>query len=72
MCFGIPGDPGERPEHYAEEVAEISTVDALLALVKEGKTINKNDSIITLESDKSSVEVPSTYSGKIEKIKKQN
>jgi len=37
-------------------------------LVKDGQTINKNDSIITLESDKSSVEVPSTHSGKIEKV----
>ena len=37
-------------------------------LVKEGQTINKNDSLITLESDKSSVEVPSTQSGTINKI----
>jgi pyruvate dehydrogenase E2 component (dihydrolipoamide acetyltransferase) len=37
-------------------------------LVEDGQTINKNDSIITLESDKSSVEVPSTHSGKIEKV----
>ena len=37
-------------------------------LVKEGQSIDKNDSIITLESDKSSVEVPSTHSGKVDKI----
>ena len=43
-------------------------VEVIEVLVKEGQTINKNDSIITLESDKSSVEVPSTHSGKIGKI----
>ena len=43
-------------------------VEVIEVLVKDGQTINKNDSIITLESDKSSVEVPSTHSGKIEKI----
>ena len=36
-----------------------------MVLFKEGQTINKNDSLITLESDKSSVEVPSTQSGTI-------
>ena len=37
-------------------------------LVKEGSDIKKNDSIITVESDKSSVEVPSTFDGTVEKI----
>ena len=37
-------------------------------LLKKVKQLNKNDSLITLESDKSSVEVPSTHSGKVEKI----
>ena len=43
-------------------------VEVIEVLVKNGQTINKNDSLITLESDKSSVEVPSTHSGEIEKI----
>jgi len=43
-------------------------VKVIEVLVKDGQTINKNDSLITLESDKSSVEVPSNHSGKIEKI----
>ena len=37
-------------------------------LVKEGQEIKKNDPIITIESDKSSVEIPSTINGLIEKI----
>ena len=37
-------------------------------MVKEGQEIKKNDPIITIESDKSSVEIPSIFSGKIESI----
>ena len=38
-------------------------------MVKPGDTINKNDPIVTLESDKSSVEVPSPFAGKISSLK---
>ena len=50
------------------DMGDFKDVEVIEVLVKDGQTINKNDSIITLESDKSSVEVPSTHSGKIEKI----
>ena len=38
-------------------------------LIKEGDQIKKGDAILTLESDKSSVEVPSPFGGKISSIK---
>ncbi len=50
------------------DMGDFKDVEVIEVLVKDGQKINKNDSIITLESDKSSVEVPSTHSGKIEKI----
>ncbi|MDA8538814.1 2-oxo acid dehydrogenase subunit E2 [Candidatus Pelagibacter bacterium] len=50
------------------DMGDFKDVEVIEVLVKDGQTINKNDSIITLESDKSSVEVPSTHSGKIEKV----
>ncbi|MBD1138443.1 2-oxo acid dehydrogenase subunit E2 [Pelagibacterales bacterium SAG-MED41] len=50
------------------DMGDFKDVEIIEVLVKGGQTINKNDSLITLESDKSSVEVPSTHSGKIEKI----
>ena len=50
------------------DMGDFKDVEIIEVLVKSGQTINKNDSLITLESDKSSVEVPSTHSGKIEKI----
>ena len=50
------------------DMGDFKDVEVIEVLVKEGQTINKNDSLITLESDKSSVEVPSTQSGTINKI----
>ena len=37
-------------------------------LVKEGQKVKKNQSLITIESDKSSIEVPSTFEGIVENI----
>ena len=50
------------------DMGDFKDVEIIEVLVKDGQTINKNDSLITLESDKSSVEVPSTHSGTVEKI----
>ena len=50
------------------DMGEFKDVEVIEVLVKEGQKIKKNDSLITLESDKSSVEVPSTHEGVIEKI----
>ncbi len=49
-------------------IGDFKDVEIIEILVKDGQDINKGDSIITLESDKSSVEVPSDHSGKITKI----
>ena len=49
-------------------IGDFKEVEVIEVLVKEGQTIKKNDSVITLESDKSSVEVPSNYDGEIKKI----
>jgi len=49
-------------------IGDFKEVEVIEVLVKAGKEIKKNDSIITLESDKSSVEVPSNFNGKIKKI----
>jgi pyruvate dehydrogenase E2 component (dihydrolipoamide acetyltransferase) len=49
-------------------IGDFKEVEVIEVLVKEGQKIKKDDSIITLESDKSSVEVPSNFSGIIKKI----
>ena len=49
-------------------IGEFKDVEVIEVLVNEGDFIKKNDPLITIESDKSSVEVPSTHEGKVEKI----
>ncbi len=50
------------------DMGDFKDVEIIEVLVKEGQQIKKNDSLITLESDKSSVEVPSSHEGVVEKI----
>ena len=51
------------------DIGDFENVEVIELLVKEGQEIEKNDPVITIESDKSSVEIPSTFSGKIDSIK---
>ncbi|MDB3873510.1 pyruvate dehydrogenase (acetyl-transferring), homodimeric type [Pelagibacteraceae bacterium] len=50
------------------DIGDFKEVEIIEILVTEGQKISKNDPLITLESDKSSVEVPSTENGTIKKI----
>ena len=47
------------------DIGDFDSVEVIEVLVKVGDQINKDDPIVTLESDKSSVEVPSLIAGKI-------
>ena len=51
------------------DIGDFENVEVIELLVNEGQEIKKNDPVITVESDKSSVEIPSSLSGKIESIK---
>ena len=51
------------------DIGDFESVEIIEILVKIGDNIKKNDPIVTLESDKSSVEVPSPFEGKISEIK---
>ena len=50
-------------------IGEFKDVEIIEVLVSENKSIKKNDPIITIESDKSSVEIPSTSDGVIKSLK---
>ena len=50
------------------DIGEFENVEVIELLVREGQEIKKNDPVVTIESDKSSVEIPSTFSGKIKSI----
>ena len=50
------------------DIGDFEQVEIIEVIVKAGESIKKNDPVVTLESDKSSVEVPSTVEGKISNI----
>jgi len=50
------------------DIGDFDNVEIIEILVKKGQKINKNDPVVTLESDKSSVEVPSNHEGQVESI----
>ena len=50
-------------------IGDFRDVEVIEVLVTEGQTIQKNDPLITIESDKSSIEIPSNYEGKIKSLK---
>ena len=56
-------------ELLVPDIGDFDQVEIIEVLVKEGNKIKINDPIVTLESDKSSVEVPSTLDGEVESIK---
>ncbi len=50
-------------------IGDFKDVEVIEVLVTEGQLIKKNDALITIESDKSSVEIPSNLEGKIKNLK---
>ena len=50
-------------------IGDFKDVEVIEVLVAEGQSIKKNDALVTIESDKSSVEIPSDIEGKIKSLK---
>ena len=50
-------------------IGDFKDVEVIEVLVSEGQILKKNDPLITIESDKSSVEIPSNLEGKIKTVK---
>ena len=51
------------------DIGDFKDVEIIEVLVKPGDEIKKNDPVVTLESDKSSVEVPSPFEGRISELR---
>ena len=51
------------------DIGDFENVEVIELLIKERQEIKKNDPVITIESDKSSVEVPSIFLAKVDSIK---
>ncbi len=49
-------------------IGEFKDVEVIEVIAKNSENLKKNDPLITIESDKSSVEIPSPFDGKVDKI----
>ena len=50
-------------------IGDFKDVEVIEVLVSEGQMLKKNDPLITIESDKSSIEIPSILEGKVKSLK---
>ncbi len=51
------------------DIGDFKDIPVIEILVKPGDTVEKEDSLLTLESDKATMEVPSTHSGVVKEIR---
>lgn len=51
------------------DIGDVAEVDVIEVLVAEGDTVAKEQSLITVESDKASMEIPSTAAGVVKSLK---
>ena len=51
------------------DIGDFDEVEIIEILVSKGDDVSKDDSLITLESDKASMEIPSPFEGKVADIK---
>jgi pyruvate dehydrogenase E2 component (dihydrolipoamide acetyltransferase) len=55
-------------EIQVPNIGEFKNVEVIEVLVSNGQSVSKNDPLITIESDKSSVEIPSSLEGKVKSV----
>ncbi len=51
------------------DIGNFDSVDVIEVLVKAGDTVAKEDSLITVESDKASMDIPSPFAGLVKEVK---
>ncbi|WP_218418190.1 pyruvate dehydrogenase complex dihydrolipoyllysine-residue acetyltransferase [Alteromonas lipotrueae] len=59
---------GEVIEVAVPDIGDDGEVDVIDVLVSVGDTIEKEDGLITLETDKATMDVPSTHAGKVKEV----
>ena len=65
------GRPGAAPdvEVTVPDIGDFKDVEVIELLVKPGDAVAKDQSLITVESDKASMEIPSSHAGVIKELK---
>jgi len=56
-------------EILVPDIGNFDSVDVIEVLVKAGDTIAKDDSLVTVESDKASMDIPAPFAGVIKEVK---
>lgn len=56
-------------EVLVPDIGNFDSVDIIEVLVKAGDSVGKDDSLITLESDKASMDIPAPFAGTVKEIK---
>lgn len=56
-------------EVLVPDIGNFDSVDVIEVLVKAGDTIAKDDSLITVESDKASMDIPAPFAGVVKEVK---
>jgi len=56
-------------EVLVPDIGNFDSVDVIEVLVKAGDTVSKDDSLITLESDKASMDIPAPFGGTVKEVK---
>jgi dihydrolipoamide dehydrogenase len=54
------------------DIGDFKDIPVIDVLVKVGDTVNKEDSLVSLESDKATMDVPSTHTGIVKEMKVKN
>ena len=51
------------------DIGNFDSVDVIEVLIKAGDTIAKDDSLMTVESDKASMDIPAPFAGVVKEVK---
>ena len=69
LAASKPETPNESPvEIRVPDIGDFKEIEVIEVLVKAGDVLSKEDSLVTLESDKAAMEVPSPKAGVVEKV----
>ena len=57
-----------KKEITVPDIGDFKDIDVIEVLISEGDNLKKEDPLITIESDKASMEIPSPYSGNVSQV----
>ena len=67
--YGAPTGVVETLEVHVPDIGDFKDVPVIEVLVKSGDSVKADDSLVTLESDKATMEVPAPFSGVVKDLK---